>query len=62
VETKMSDTVSLSSSKKATKPLYTLETDLSPEELARLDEVEQEYIKHPENFISLDDFLAVKRI
>jgi hypothetical protein len=58
----MSDTVSLSSSKKTKKPLYILETDLSPEELARLDEVEQEYITHPENFISLDDFLAGKRI
>jgi hypothetical protein len=43
-------------------PLYTLETDLTPEELARLDEVEKEYREHPENFITLEDFIAGKRI
>jgi hypothetical protein len=59
----MSDTVTLSSpSKKTVKPLYTLETDLSSEELSRLDAVEKEHAEHPENFITLDDFIAGKRI
>ena len=41
-------------------PHYLIETDLSPEESAIIDEGIQEFRNHPENFISLKDYLAGK--
>lgn len=35
-------------------PLYTVETDLSPEEIAMIDEGMEEYKANPSSFISLD--------
>ena len=42
-------------------PLYTIETDLTTEEIALIDEGIQEFREHPENFISLKDYLAGER-
>ena len=39
-------------------PAYTIETDLTPEEIAIIDEGIQEFRDHPENFISLKDYLS----
>ena len=39
-------------------PLYTIETDLTAEEITLIDEGIQEFREHPENFISLKDYLA----
>jgi hypothetical protein len=39
-------------------PLYTIETDLTDEENAIIDAGMKEYREHPENFISLDDYLT----
>jgi hypothetical protein len=58
----MRDTVPAATVKKRKKKLYVIETDLTDEEIALQEAAEQEYITHPENFISLDDFLAGKRI
>jgi hypothetical protein len=37
---------------------YTIETDLTPEEIAIIDEGIQEFREHPQNYISLKDYLA----
>jgi hypothetical protein len=42
----------------ALKPLYTIETDLTDEEDAIIDAGAKEHREHPENFISLDDYLT----
>ena len=44
------------------KKFYTLETDLTAEEIALLDAAEEEFKEFPQNFISLEDFMAGKRI
>ena len=41
-------------------PFYTIETDLTAEEIAVIDEGIQEFRDHPENYISLKDYLAGK--
>ena len=41
-------------------PSYTIETDLSIEEIALIDEGIQEFRNHPENFVSLKDYLNGK--
>jgi hypothetical protein len=56
----MSDVIAVDTLKK--KPLYIIETDLTDEEITMQEATEQEYINHPENFITLDDFIAGKRI
>ena len=40
------------------KPAYTIETDLTPEEIAIIDAGIQEFREHPQNFVSLKDYLA----
>ena len=37
---------------------YAIETDLTPEEIAIIDEGIQEFREHPQNFMSLKDYLA----
>ena len=39
-------------------PLYTIETDLTEEEIAIIEEGRKEFKEHPENFISLKDYLG----
>jgi hypothetical protein len=39
-------------------PLYTIETDLTSEEIGLIDEGMTEFQEHPENFITLKDYLA----
>ena len=39
-------------------PAYTIETNLTPEEIAIIDEGIQEFREHPQNFVSLKDYLA----
>ena len=38
-------------------PAYTIETDLTPEEIATIDEGIQEFRERPQNFVSLRDYL-----
>jgi hypothetical protein len=36
-------------------PLYTIETDITPEEIAMVDEAMEEYYKDPDSWVSLAD-------
>ena len=38
-------------------PLYTIETDLTPEEIAMIDEGMAEYYKNPSSFIPLENII-----
>jgi hypothetical protein len=43
-------------------PDYVVETDLTAEEIAIIEEGDREFAEHPENFISLDDYLKTRGI
>jgi len=56
----LSDSIILEDSQVNDPPLFAIETDLTEEEIKLLEQTEKNFEEHPEDFITLDDYLAGK--